>query len=76
MSYYRSGRASLGAMMWDQQLSRLEALKASAVSDLNNLVTRADGTAKKVSVALVASAAVTGLSTIAIVLAARKARRS
>lgn len=72
MSYYRAG---LGAMMFDGQLRRIEGLESKAIADLNLLVTKADKTAGRVSTALLASALVTGLSTILIMREARKTRR-
>lgn len=68
-SYYRAG---LGAMMFDEQLSRLERLEKQAVSDLHEVVAKTDKTANRVTAGLVIGAVVTGLSTFAIIRQARK----
>lgn len=72
-NYYRAG---LGAMMFDQQLSRLEALEKRAISDLHEVVARTDKTANRVTAGLVIGALVTGVSTFAIMRQARRGSRS
>jgi hypothetical protein len=71
-SYYRAG---LGAMMFDEQLSRLERLEETAVSDLHEVAAKMDKSATRVTAGLVIGACVTGLSTFAILRQARKGIR-
>ena len=73
---------SVGSMMFDDQLSRVEkvarelkdnawALRSAAATDASKLLVKADRTAHRVSTALLVSAVVTAVSTIAIVRTAR-----
>lgn len=65
--FYRAGVGSIGAMMFDQQLKRLEGLKTSTIADAGKLLAQADQTARRVSAALIVSAVVTGVSTVVLV---------
>lgn len=69
--------------MFDDQLTRVEkvarelkdnawALRSAAATDAGKLLARADRTAHSVSAALLVSAAVTAVSTVAIVRTARR----
>lgn len=70
MSYY-----SVGASWFDDEFKRAEALKTSAVKDANKLMDRVQHTAKGLQAAVIAGAAVTGISTIALIRESLKGRR-
>jgi hypothetical protein len=72
-----SGRGyySVGASWFDDEFKRAEQLKASAIVDANKLVDRVQNTAKGVQAALIAGAAVTALSTVALIRQVRRGRR-
>jgi cell division protein FtsX len=69
------GYYSVGASWFDDEFKRAEALKASTVQDVNKIVDRVQSTAKGIQAALIAGAAVTALSTVALIRQVRKGRR-
>jgi hypothetical protein len=72
MSAYSAG---VGAIMFDAQLKRAEALEAKAAADGRELVTKAAGAVQGVKGALLANAVVTGVSTVILVTQALRSRR-
>lgn len=71
----RPGYYNVGASWFDDEFKRAEALKASTVQDVNKIVDRVQHTAKGIQAALVAGAAITALSTAALIRSTVKGRR-
>lgn len=66
---------TLGAMMFDEQLKRAEALEAKAAADAGALVDKAAKAVSGVKGALVTNAVVTGVSAVVLVTQALRSRR-
>lgn len=73
---YDRGAASMGAMMFDGQLARAEALEKKLAADGHAIVDKAAGAVAGVKGALIASAVVSGVSTVVLVASAARARKA
>jgi len=69
---YDRGAATMGAMMFNDQLTRAETM----VNNATAAVDRAANSVKGVKGALVANAVVTGVSTVVLVASALRARKA
>jgi predicted ATP-grasp superfamily ATP-dependent carboligase len=73
---YATGAATMGAMLFDSQLARAEALEKRLATDGHAIVDKAAGAVAGVKGALIASAVVTGISTAVLVASAARSRRA